>query len=394
MKAERWQQIERLCHAALEVEEEQRAAFLEEASGGDETLRREVEHLLAQETKAEGFLETPALEMEAEAIAQDQANLMLGRQIGSYRIVSLLGAGGMGEVYLAEDATLGRKVALKFLPEQMRQNELAQKRFLREAKSAAALDHPYICKIYEIGEAEKAPYLAMEYVRGTTLDEGFSKRTPPLEQALKTALQIAEALGAAHREGIVHRDLKPANIMLTSEGHVKVMDFGLAKRVALGDSEQDITRALTEEGSAVGTVPYMSPEQLRGEPVDRRSDIFSFGILLSEMLTGAHPFRKTQPMATASAILNAVPPPLSQHRNDVPPLLQDAVTKMLAKDVDTRYQSVHEVHTALDEVIQGLAAGTASTSRRPLSVWFREHLWRTWGQRALVGASYHQKVCK
>ena len=354
MNSARRKQIEDLCFAAMKREGEERAAFLEEECKGDEALLREVVSLLEHEQAAEEFLETPALEAEAEALAQDQASSMVGRQIGSYKIVSPIGAGGMGEVYLAQDATLGRKVALKFLPEEMQQNELARKRFLREARSAAALDHPYICKIYEIGEAEKAPYIAMEYVRGTTLDEGFSKKVPPpLEKVLRTALQIAEALGAAHRKGIVHRDLKPANIMLTSEGHVKVMDFGLAKRVATEDPEQELTAALTAEGTTVGTVPYMSPEQLSGKPVDTRTDIFSFGILLFEMLTGVHPFKKARPMATANAILNEVPVPLSQHRNDVPPILQHTVTKMLAKDSGKRYQLVHEVHTDLVGVIRG-----------------------------------------
>ncbi len=312
MKSERWQQVDRICQAALGREGSRRAAFLEEACGGDEALRREVEDLLAQETKAQGFLEAPALEVVARKMASEQADYWVGRVVGSYRIVSLLGVGGMGEVYLAQDTTLDRKVALKFLPVEMGQDELARKRFLREAKSAAALDHPYICKTYEIGEAEETPYIAMEYVRGTTLDEGFKKGVPPpLEKVLKTALQIAEALEAAHRKDIVHRDLKPANIMLTPEGHVKVMDFGLAKRVTVQDPEQEITASLTKEHSTVGTIPYMSPEQLAGKPVDTRTDIFSFEVLVSEMLTGVHPFKKVLPMETANAILNAVPAPLS-----------------------------------------------------------------------------------
>ncbi len=367
MKSARRKQIEDLCFAAMKREGEERAAFLEKECRGDEALLQEVVSLLKHEQAAEEFLEMPALEAEAEALAQDQAGSMVGRQIGSYKIVSQIGAGGMGEVFLARDATLGRKVALKFLPEEMRQNELARKRFLREARSAAALDHPYICKIYEIGEAEKAPYIAMEYVRGTTLDEGFSKKVPPpLEKVLQTALQIAEALGAAHRKGIVHRDLKPANIMVTSEGHVKVMDFGLAKRVAAEDPEQELTAALTAEGTTVGTVPYMSPEQLSGKPVDTRTDIFSFGILLSEMLTGVHPFKKGRPIATVNAILNEVPAPLSQHRNDVPPILQHTVAKMLTKDADRRYQLVHEVHTDLVGVIRGLGDRALLHSTSPL----------------------------
>ena len=351
MKPERWLQIERLCHAALEREEGQRAAFLEEACEGDETLRREVEHLLTQETKAEDFLEAPALEVEAKAMAQDKANSMVGRQVGSYQIVSLLGVGGMGEVYLAEDASLKRKVALKFLPREMQQDEIARKRFLREARSAAALDHPYICHIHEVGESDGQEFIAMEYVEGKTLKEKLEENPLPLKEALPVAVEIAEAIEKAHQKGIVHRDLKPANIMLTPQRHVKVMDFGLAKRVALEGSEQEITSALTTEGSTVGTVPYMSPEQLRGKTVDTRSDIFSFGVVLYEMLSGVHPFKKAQPMETAHAILSEVPPPLSRYRNEVAPLLQHTVRKMLAKKPDRRYQLIHDVRTDLGQLI-------------------------------------------
>ena len=217
----------------------------------------------------------------------------------------------MGEVYLAEDRTLDRKVALKFLPEEMRQDELARKRFLREAKSAAALDHPFICKIYEIGEAEEAPYIAMEYVKGMTLEEKFSQGPPPWKEVLETALEIAEALEAAHGEDIVHRDLKPLNVMITPEGHVKVMDFGLAKRLVPieggGRQEQSLTGGLSKTGMTLGTLAYMSPEQVRGQTVDTRSDIFSFGVMLYEMLRGVHPFQKDLPMDTAQAILSQDP---------------------------------------------------------------------------------------
>ncbi len=396
MKPERWQQIERLCHAALEVEEEHRAAFLEEACGGDKTLRREVEHLLAQETKAEDFLETPALEVEAKAMAQDQANSMVGRQIGSYKIVSLLGIGGMGEVYLAEDASLKRKVALKFLPEEMRRDEIARKRFLREARSAAALDHPFICHIHEVGKSDGKEFIAMEYVEGKTLKDKLDEAPLPLKEALPTAVEIAEAVEKAHQKGIVHRDLKPSNIMLTPEGHVKVMDFGLAKRVAAEGSEQEITSALTTEGSALGTVPYMSPEQLRGKRVDTRSDIFSFGVVLYEMLTGVHPFRKSQPMETAHAILSEVPPPLSRYRNEAPPVLQHTVRKMLAKDPDRRYQLIHDVRTNLAEMLGQVADSTVEDvsrdttglgSERPAGKsWRRAIPWSMMALMALVAA--------
>ena len=266
MKAERWQQIEKLCHAALEREESQRAAFLEEACGGDETLRREVEHLLAQETKAEDFLETPALEVEAKAMAQDQAYPLVGQQIGSYKILSLLGTGGMGEVCLAQDASLDRKVALKFLPDFMQQDPVAEKRFLREAKSAAALDHPFICKIYEVGEADGKSFISMEYVQGKTLTDKLTEGPLALKDALEKAREIAEALEAAHKHNIVHRDLKPSNLMLTPEGHVKIMDFGLAKRLVpaegVGSQSQTLSASLTETGTTLGTPAYMSPEQL------------------------------------------------------------------------------------------------------------------------------------
>ncbi|MCH8320897.1 MAG: serine/threonine protein kinase, partial [Acidobacteria bacterium] len=191
---------------------------------------------------------------------------MVGETISHYKILEKIGQGGMGEVYLAQDTTLDRKVALKFLPEELQQDSTARKRFLREAKSAAALDHPYICKIYEIGEAEEKSFIAMEYIQGATLREKLTEGPLLVRKALETATEIAEALEAAHKQKIVHRDLKPSNIMLTPEGHVKVMDFGLAKRVTPAEGQgEDITTALTQQGSTLGTVPYMSPEQVRGQ---------------------------------------------------------------------------------------------------------------------------------
>ena len=224
---------------------------------------------------------------------------MIGRTIGRYRILEELGRGGMGEVYLAEDTTLGRKVALKFLPSEMRNDETARQRFLREARSAAALDHPFICHIHETGESEGLAFIAMERVTGQTLQDKLADGPVGVAEALRIGTEVAEALEEAHRSDIVHRDLKPSNIMLTSGGHVKVMDFGLAKQVAVGEESQaDTLTKLTSEGSTLGTVPYMSPEQLQGKPVDTRSDLFSLGILLHEILTGSHPFRKTMKVQT------------------------------------------------------------------------------------------------
>ena len=199
---------------------------------------------------------------------------MIGRTISHYRVLKKIGKGGMGEVYLAEDARLGRKVALKFLPDDLQQDETARKRFLREAKSAAAIDHPYICKIYDVGEHQ-----------GQTLKESMTAGLLGLQEAVQIAREIAEALEEAHSRSIVHRDLKPSNIMLDRGGHAKVMDFGLAKRVAsAAASQEDTLTSQTQIGSTMGTVPYMSPEQVRGEEVDTRSDIFSFGVIVYEML--------------------------------------------------------------------------------------------------------------
>ena len=278
---------------------------------------------------------------------------MIGRSIGQYTIVEKIGEGGMGEVYRATDSVLKRDIALKFLPESMAQDETARRRFLREARSAAALDHPFICQIHEIGEIDGSEFIAMEYVSGQTLKHKLTEGRLPIPECLRIASEIAKALDKAQEKGIVHRDLKPSNIMLTSDGHVKLMDFGLAKRAsgAQEDTQEVSVTKLTREGSTLGTVPYMSPEQLKGEEVDSRSDIFSFGIILYEMLAGVHPFIKPDVMATASSILQEEPPPLALHREGISPVIQYMVRKMLAKDSDRRYQLIHDVKTDLAAVI-------------------------------------------
>ena len=276
---------------------------------------------------------------------------MLGKTFSQYRIEASLGKGGIGEVYLAQDTTLDRKVALKFLAEEMQQDSNARLRFLREAKSAASLDHPYICKIYAVGEDQGKSFIAMEYVQGATLKDRLAKGPLKLKEALVTAVEMAEDLEEAHNKKIVHRDIKPSNIMLAQTGHVKIMDFGLAKYLAAsGDEEQVNTTDLTEEGSALGTVPYMSPEQIRGQPVDTRSDIFSFGLLLYELLTGVNPFRKGTTMDTAQAIINETAPPLARFTHDIPELLQHVVRKMLNKEAERRYQLIHEVRIDLEDL--------------------------------------------
>lgn len=286
--------------------------------------------------------------------------MLIGQSISHYRILEKLGEGGMGEVYLAQDTgPLDRKVALKFLPQDMQQDPEARKRFLREAQSAAALDHPFVCHIHEVGEVEGKDFIAMEYVQGVTLEEKLAKGPLPLQEALQIAAKIAESIEAAHKQEIVHRDLKPSNIMITPEGHLKVMDFGLAKRLTpaegLEGQEKTASRKLTATGTTLGTLPYMSPEQSRGEEVDTRSDIFSFGVVLYEMLTGVQPFLKDSPVETAHAILNEAPAPVSTYLDQAPVLLPHTVRKMLAKEPGRRYQHVEDIRIDLEELISGTA---------------------------------------
>ena len=377
MDPERWKQIERLCQSALEMERGKREAWLKQACAGDESLRREVEALLEQQAQAEGFLKEGAIDDAAKVLAGEKANALAseltGRTISHYRVIEKIGQGGMGEVFLAEDTSLHRKVALKFLPPEMQEDPVAHRRLLREAQSAAALDHPNICHINEVVEFEGRVFIVMEFVDGLTLQERLARGPLPLKEAIRIAGEIAEALEEAHEKTVIHRDLKPANIMLTRKGHVKIMDFGLAKQLippgGIESQEKSIT-ALTRTGMTLGTLAYMSPEQLRGETVDARSDIFSFGIVLYEMLAGVHPFKKETGMDTASAILQNAPRPLIDLRPEVPVLLQHIVKKMLAKDPRNRYPSIHDLQTDLMELLENVDP-TAKVQRR----WLKSMYW-------------------
>jgi len=254
-----------------------------------------------------------------------------GDKVKHYEILRSIGKGGMGEVYLAQDTVLDRKVAIKFLPEEMQQDTNARDRFLREAKSAAALDHPFICKIFETGEAEGKAFIVMEYVEGVTLRDKMEEEPLHLRDSLRVALEIAEALEKAHEKGIIHRDLKPENIMLTPQDHVKVMDFGLAKRV-LPEGEEAITRTLTQasitqQGAIAGTLAYMSPEQARGETLDGRSDIFSLGVIFQEVISGKHPFSKPSAIETLSSILRDPAPSANVRPKTLNPILSPILKK-------------------------------------------------------------------
>ena len=282
---------------------------------------------------------------------------MLERAISRYRIIKKLGKGGMGEVFLAQDESLDRRIALKCLSPELQKDPVAHKRFLREAKSAAALDHPYICTIHEVCEFEGQEFIVMEYVEGQTLQERLHQGPIPMRECLLRAIEIAEALERAHDKGIVHRDIKPSNIMLTTGGHVKVLDFGLAKQTQASGgapAEENTLTALTETGGTPGTMAYMSPEQLRGLAVDARSDIFSFGVLLYEMLTGVHPFREKLPVVTAAGILNKEPAPLSDRIENPSGTLQQTLSRMLAKDLAQRYTGIREITADLRQAIMEL----------------------------------------
>ena len=252
-----------------------------------------------------------------------------------YKIIEKLGEGGMGVVYKAKDARLDRDIALKFLPPELTRDEEARERFIQEAKAAAALNHPHICTIYEIDEAGDQTFIAMEFIEGQTLKEKIETGPLGVEEAVDIASQVAEGLGEAHKKGIVHRDIKPANIMLTENGNAKIMDFGLAK-LSWGVD-------LTKPSMIMGTVAYMSPEQAKGEAVDQRTDIWSLGAMLYEMLSGDRPFQKTQEQALIYAILNDKPTPLSLIRSDIPTHIEQVIEKALAKKAGRRYQNIQEL---------------------------------------------------
>ena len=353
MKDPRWTTVDGLFEAALEQPRHQRAAFLDEACGGDNALRREVESLLAHESEAGGFLEGPALEL-VDATERNQS--FVGRQFGPHRIVSLLGTGGMGEVYRAHDTKLGRDVAIKTLPRIFGTNPDRRNRFEREARLLAALNHPNIGGIYGFEDLDDTPALILELVDGDTLAERIANGPISIGETLTIARQIADALEAAHEQGIVHRDLKPANIKITPAGVVKVLDFGLAKTDRRAETRQHgidagrptVTTGHTVEGLILGTAAYMSPEQARGKAVDKRTDIWAFGCVLFEMVTGRFAFAGNTISDTIAAILQREP---EWGSLDVPPGLRRLLQHCLEKDPSRRLHDIADARIEIDDLL-------------------------------------------
>ena len=352
MKLERWQQLNDLFQLTVERAPEERPAFLKEACHGDEELRRAVERLIVADTRVENFIESPAYEVAPELLTIDSVGSCVGELVDHYRVESLIGIGGMGEVYLARDEQLGRKVALKFLPERLTIDKTQLSRFKSEARAASALNHPNILTVYEIGTDGNRQFIATEFIEGVTLRASLADGRINLRAALDIAVQVVSALAAAHEAGVVHRDIKPENIMLRPDGYVKVLDFGIAKLTEEGLTSEDhelATTALlqTRPGLILGTVRYMSPEQARGQKVDARSDIWSLGVILYEMVGGIPPFLGDTPSDCIASILTKEPPPLSGVLPDVPLKLEAILQKALRKDRDERYRTIGEMLTNL-----------------------------------------------
>src|SRR5438876_1239916 len=342
-----WENLQQIFHAAIALAPHERADYLNEACDGDLTLRQAVESLLKSHEETDNFVDTPAYQAAAEMLLDDE-DLKSGQTISHYRILSLLGEGGMGSVYLADDTKLHRRVSLKFLSKNFTQDRERLRRFEQEARAISALNHPNTLTIHEINETDGRRFIATEYVEGQTLRERLGSGFE-IDEALDIAIQVTSALVAAHRVNIVHRDIKPENIMIRrDDGLVKVLDFGLAKmsvaraaEIGTIDKEAETKiRASTAPGVVMGTVAYMSPEQARGDSADARTDIWSLGVVLYEMIAGCSPFVAATSNESTSGILSKAPPaPLARYSRVVPERLEEVVEKALTKNREERYQT-------------------------------------------------------
>jgi len=345
-----WTAVKRIHQSALEKDPSERAAFVRAACCGDETVLREVESLLSYETDADSFLARPALELAPALTGDPDEHTLVGRALSHYQVLSLLGAGGMGEVYLARDSRLGRTVALKILPGDLARDPERMQRFEREARAASALNHPNVATIHDVGESDGLHFIVMEHVEGETLAARMAVQPLLPADVIDIAVQAADALDVAHAKGITHRDIKPANLMVTARGHLKVLDFGVAKMRRRDESTCSGEWTVgpgTAIGRVIGSGPYMSPEQITGGEVDPRSDVFSLGIVIYQMATGHIPFSGATRDELMEAILRAAPESITGRHPDVPSELERITFKCLEKSAEDRYQSARELLTDL-----------------------------------------------
>ena len=370
MEPGRWVRITDIYHATVARPPDERASFLGEECHGDEGLRKQVEAMVKAHERSGSFIESPAFAVAPELLIDEPTGDLIGGLIGHYRVESLLGVGGMGEVYLARDQLLGRKVALKLLPEYLTGDETQLNRFTTEARTASALNHPNILTVHEIGAEGNRHFIATEFIEGITLRALLRREQMNLHDALEIAVQVASALAGAHETGVVHRDIKPENIMLRPDGYVKVLDFGIAKLTEQPPaSDLHVGTPVMQQKQPelmLGTACYMSPEQARGQQVDARSDIWSLGVVLYEMVAGNPPFSGATPSDCIASILTTEPLPLSDVVPDVPIKLESIVQKALRKDRNERYQAIKEMFTDLRDLKAELE--TESFSPRALPV--------------------------